>query len=1293
MATVVLQYAGAALGSVVGGPAGGVIGRALGGIAGNAIDQRLFGDHRKRRTEGPRLNDLRVMNSEEGAAIPTVWGRMRVSGQVIWATNLEEVVSTETQKASSKGGGGGASSTTTIYSYFGNFAVGLCEGEIDGIGRVWADGKLLDIETYTTRLYTGTETQSTDSLIAAVEATAPAYRGLAYIVFERMPLANFGNRLPQLAFEVYRRGNSLGQKIKSVNIIPGSTEFGYDTAIVTRNDARGLTVSENAHATAERSNWSVSMDQLQAACPNLESAALVVSWFGDDLRCGTCNIRPRVESAVKTTQGATWAVSNETRATAPVVSSFGGGPAFGGTPSDASVIRAIQDLQTRGLAITFYPFVMMDIAAGNALPDPYGASAQQAYPWRGRITASKAPGQLGSPDKTSAVTAQLNAFNGTAAPAHFTINGTVVTYAGPAQWSYRRMVLHYAKLCATAGGVDAFLIGSELRGLTTLRSNASTYDFVAMLRTLAADVKTILPNAKISYAADWSEYFGHQPVDGSGDVYFHLDPLWADAAIDFIGIDNYMPLSDWRDGRDHLDAVAGYISAQDKVYLKSRIAAAEGYDWYYASTAARDGQTRTPITDGAYGKAWMFRTKDLVNWWSNAHFNRPAGVQSAVATAWVPQSKPFWFTEAGCPAVDKGPNQPNVFVDAKSAESALPFYSGGQRDDVVQNSYIAALTEYWTAAGVHNPISSVYGQNMLNANRTTWWAWDARPYPAFPARTDIWSDGAHYARGHWLNGRLGAVDLGELIASIAARFELNAVDVSAVSGLVDGFVLDRPLSGREALDGLLKAFAIDVVETDGKLVFKPRASRGGVTLGKDELAEGQRNSPILLETRAQELDLPRSMHLGYVESTVDYRSAAVLQHYSGTASSREVAVQMPAAVPQSLAQARVDVMLAEAWAERSTAQFSLPPSMLTLEPGDVVSLAGKNYRLVNITEHAARQVEAILHDDSVYDAPALVERVALPKLPDIFGQPDVVFLDLALANTDQPAAPWIAAQAKPWPGRLNVYRQVGSSYVLDTVIGAQATMGETLTPVPQGLVGRVDYAAYIDVQLDFGALASISRAEILAGANAVAIGTAATGFEIMQFESAALLSDKIYRLSGLLRSQAGSRTEMLASRPSGQRVVLLNSAVTKMALSLPEATAATRWRVGPPSLDHGHPAYVTVDVLPTLKALRPLAPAQVKARRVLGGIEISWIRQTRVGGDAWNLSDVPLSEEREAYLLQIMSGSTIKRSWSPGAAPQFYADADVMADFGLNINALTLRVAQVSAAVGVGPFLERTLNV
>ncbi len=282
-----------------------------------------------------------------------------------------------------------------------------------------------------------------------------------------------------------------------------------------------------------------------------------MTWFGDDLRAGNCTLMPAVADRETLTTPEDWSAAGLTRATARLNSTFDGKPAFGGTPSDASVVRALRDLARRGIKVTVHLFIMMDVSADNALPDPYGGEHQAAYPWRGSMTVSLAPGKEGSPEKTSTAANEIAAFVGTAAPTDFAVSGDAVTYSGPGEWSLRRMVLHYAWLAKAAGGVDAFLIGSELRGLTTIRSDGRTYPFVAALKALAADVKSMLGEAtKVSYAADWSEYFGHQPGDGSGDVFFHLDPLWADANVDFVGIDNYMPLSDWRDGDDHLDAAA-----------------------------------------------------------------------------------------------------------------------------------------------------------------------------------------------------------------------------------------------------------------------------------------------------------------------------------------------------------------------------------------------------------------------------------------------------------------------------------------------------------------------------------------------------------------------------------------------------------------------------------------------------------------------------------------------------------------------------------------------------------------
>ena len=1297
MATVVLQAAGQGIGTFLGGPVGGVIGRAVGAVAGNIIDRQLFGSTRK--VEGPRLSDLRVMTSSEGAPIPRLWGRMRVSGQVIWATNFEEVPETDTQSSSSKGGSGGSTKVTT-YSYFANFAVALCEGEIDRIGRVWADGKEFDITGLTARLYTGNETQEPDSLIAAKEGAdnVPAYRGAAYIVFERLPLERFGNRLPQLSFEVIRSVGGAEDQIRAVNIIPGSTEFGYDTLSVTREVAEGVTEPENAHASGVRSDWTVSLDQLSSTCRNLEAASLVVAWFGTDLRCGSCEVKPGVESATKATDPETWSVGGIGRGAAHVVSSSGGDPAFGGTPSDASVIRAIQDLAARGLKTVFYPFVLMDIAAGNARPDPYGGAEQGAYPWRGRITASVAPGLSGTPDKTAACVSEVSDFVGAAAPSDFAASGSTVSYSGPAEWSYRRMVLHYAKLCALAGGVDAFLIGSELRGLTTLRGTSNSFPFVSALVTLAAEVKAILPGAKVSYAADWSEYFGYQPGDGSGDVFFHLDPLWSSPYADFIGVDNYMPVSDWRDGRQHTDYLAGHGSIYETAYLKGNIAGGEGFDWYYADPADREAQVRSPITDGAYGKPWVFRYKDLKSWWSNSHFNRPGGIEAGTPTAWVPQSKPFWFTETGCAAIDKGANQPNAFVDAKSSENLLPYFSTGQRDDLIQNRFIIATGEYWSAAGAHNPDSGLYAGRMVDPARMFFWAWDARPFPFFPARTDLWADGTNYDRGHWLNGRIGAVPLGALIAAVCQSYGFNDVDTGGVEGLIDGFGIDRAMAARDAFEGLMSAYAIDAVESGSTLRFFMRKRAETRAWSEDGLTEAEPGAPVFTLKRAQETELPAEVRLSYVESALDYRVAAVEAKHAGGSSLRSVTIEIPGAVGQAEAQKRADVALQESWASREGAELALPPSAIDLEPGDVIVLGLTSgsiaIRIEEIGDGTFRKIRGRSFDAAVFEPPEAPSRKLTAASAVLYGKPNAVILELPVATAGASAhAPWMAATAKPWPGSLAVYRKTGlASFAFNRLIGAQATMGRLVTDLAAGPAHVFDRGRSMTVALAYGAINSVSLEEVLQGANVAAVGTPATGWEILQFGSAQLVAARTYELSMLLRGQSGSDPEIASLRPAGERFVLLNGAVVQPTLSLAEAGLLNTWKIGPAQYDLGN-SYVRIDQRGALLGLRPLAPCHLRAVRSGGDVAFSWIRRTRIDGDSWDIAEVPLGEDSESYRVEVLDGSTVKRTVTVSSPSFGYPAVQIAADFGTDPGLFTLRIAQVSATYGAGAVLQRTLYV
>lgn len=211
---------GAVVGSYFGQPAlGYAVGAGLGALA--------FPDkYDDQQRQGPQLGDLRVTSSSYGRPLPIAFGVVRVAGTLIWSAGIVQHTQTQTEDApgapSGKGGGSAQQVTTTTYTYTASLAYSLCEGEILGVRRIWANGDLIfnvgpnaNYATYiqsqtiaaSIRVYGGSETQEVDPLIAATNPDTPAYRGVAVIVLESLVLASFGNSIPNLEFEVVTQGS------------------------------------------------------------------------------------------------------------------------------------------------------------------------------------------------------------------------------------------------------------------------------------------------------------------------------------------------------------------------------------------------------------------------------------------------------------------------------------------------------------------------------------------------------------------------------------------------------------------------------------------------------------------------------------------------------------------------------------------------------------------------------------------------------------------------------------------------------------------------------------------------------------------------------------------------------------------------------------------------------------------------------------------------------------------------------------------------------------------------------
>jgi hypothetical protein len=212
---------GGILGAFVGAPGLGLsIGATLGGAIGGALDPP-----KAPKIEGQRLNDLTVQTSTYGSFIPRVYGTLTLFGNVFWIENNQVKEVSKKVKQGGKGLGGSKASAKT-YSYYGTFAIGLCEGPITGIRRIWIGPKLFYdagsadvnvlIQSQTNaqyfKVYLGDDTQLADPRMQATlgVTNVPGYRGQAYIVFYDLPLAEYGNSvaLTQIKIEVVKSGTT-----------------------------------------------------------------------------------------------------------------------------------------------------------------------------------------------------------------------------------------------------------------------------------------------------------------------------------------------------------------------------------------------------------------------------------------------------------------------------------------------------------------------------------------------------------------------------------------------------------------------------------------------------------------------------------------------------------------------------------------------------------------------------------------------------------------------------------------------------------------------------------------------------------------------------------------------------------------------------------------------------------------------------------------------------------------------------------------------------------------------------
>jgi hypothetical protein len=404
------------------------------------------------------------------------------------------------------------------------------------------------------------------------------------------------------------------------------------------------------------------------------------------------------------------------------------------------------------------------------------------------------------------------------------------------------------------------------------------------------------------------------------------------------------------------------------------------------------------------------------------------------------------------------------------------------------------------------------------------------------------------------------------------------------------------------------------------------------------------------------------------------------------------------AVPPEEAERRTRRALMEAWVGREGAAFRLPPSRLALDPADVLALEhdGRSVplRLVSIADAGARGIEAVRQDREAYDLPPGQARTTALTRAIVFGPPVAVLMDLPQLTEDQPAhRPLVAAHAVPWPGEMAVYRSPSTDgFDLLTSFGGRARIGALVSDFWPGPTSRFDLGNVLIVDLLTGTLESVTDLTLFGGANALAVETAPSVWEIVQAGAAELIAPGRYRLTRLLRGQRGTEGAMGNPVPAGARIVVLDTALASLPIAEADLGLPWNWRIGPASRPVSDETYVAQAFTPKGVGLRPYSVAHVeqpwRTPRTPGDLTIRWTRRSRaLAADSWGGLEVSLGEELEAYEVEILDGASVKRVLSTATTSAVYSAAQQTADWGALLgpgDTLDIRIFQLSALVGRG---------
>lgn len=548
------------------------------------------------------------------------------------------------------------------------------------------------------------------------------------------------------------------------------------------------------------------------------------------------------------------------------------------------------------------------------------------------------------------------------------------------------------------------------------------------------------------------------------------------------------------------------------------------------------------------------------------------------------------------------------------------------------------------------------------------------------------------------------------VREICESAGLTNVDVSELTDSIVGYAVLRPTTARGMLTPLRTAGQFDYVESGETLVFRRRGGAVVDTALESDLGariytdRGEDPPPSMTITKIQDVELPRQVGLRYISQSRDYEygEKRSLPRLTGRGVN-ESTINLAVTLTEQRAAELAEIIFRDIWASRNGHQFSVDVSKAAWQEGDAILVPsnGRNYRvrITSITERdlMVRTINAVRDDDGAYVSVVQADAPIRPGNPlSALSLTTLILLDLPpLLDTQNDAAVSAAVYASSggsnWPGaRINRSTDGGETFDQVAAAVTQPAVG-TLDTVPTTDSGTWDVEDEIIVDITNNQqLESRTRAAVLAGANACALGQPGR-WCIFQFTDAALVAENQYRLTGLLSSRRGTEHNLAALVPGDQFVMLSTGGLYDIATQVSAVGSERTYRAV--TIGAQFETGTDVTFTPNGERLRPLSPVRLRGSRDGSeNLTITWMRRDRLSEALRDGVAVPNSESSEAYEVDIMDGASVVRTLTGLSSPTAtYTAADQVTDFGSEQSSVTVRVYQLSAAVGRGTAAEETV--